>query len=85
MTSTTITLTLTNRADVITFIDGEFHPARVPDDLGSDLVLIDLIDRTAVVVLGETVTATDNEFTVGRDDSVRDRFPRFPAFPRTSR
>ena len=71
-----IRLTLTNRPDVIAFIDGEFHPARAPKDLGSDVVIVDLIDRTEVVILGETVTRTADEFLIGRDDRVRTRFPR---------
>lgn len=73
-----IRLTLTNRDDVIAFINGEFHPARAPKDLGSDVVLVDLIDRIAVVVLGETVTRADGEFRIGRGETVRDRFPYIP-------
>lgn len=72
----TITLSLFNRHEVIEFIDGEFHPAREPDDLGSDVVVVDLIDRTEAVVLGETVTRTADEFRIGRGDTVRTRFPR---------
>lgn len=71
-----ITLTLRNRNEVIAFIDGEFHPAREPDDKGSDVVVIDLIDRTEVVINGETVTRSDSEFRVGRDGKVRTTFPR---------
>jgi hypothetical protein len=71
-----ITLSLLNRPDVIAFIDGEFHPAREPDDLGSDVVYIDLIDRRAIVINGETVTRTADEFIIGRGDTIRDRFPR---------
>ena len=71
-----ITLSLFNRPGVIEFINGEFHPAREPDDCCSDVVYIDLIDRLAVVINGETVTRTADEFRIGRGDSVRDRFPR---------
>lgn len=71
-----ITLGLLNRAEVIAFIDGEFHRASEPDDLGSDVVYVDLIDRRAVVINGETVTRTADEFIVGRDGRVRDRFAR---------
>lgn len=74
----TVTLTLLNRNEVISFIDGEFHPAYEPDDLGSDVVIVELIDRRAVVILGETVTRNRDEFTIGRDGKIRDRFPRIP-------
>lgn len=70
-------LTLTNREQVIAFIDGEFHHAHTPDDPGSDVVIVDLIGReVAVVALGETVTRTHNEFTIGSGGQVRDRFVR---------
>lgn len=71
-----ITLTLFNRKEVMSFINGEFHPAYEPDDLGSDVVIVELIDRRAVVILGETVTRSRDEFTIGHDGKTRDRFPR---------
>lgn len=71
-----ITLGLLNRAEVIAFINGKFHQASEPGDLGSDVVYVDLIDRRAVVINGETVTRTADEFIVGRDGRVRDRFAR---------
>jgi hypothetical protein len=71
-----ITLGLHNRPEVIAFIDGEFHPGREPDDPGSDVVVIDLIDRSEVVINGETVTRTDHEFLIGRAGKIRTTFPR---------
>lgn len=71
-----ITLTLTNRDEVITFLLESGYRAREPDDPGSDVVYIELPNHTRQIVMpGETVTITDDELVVGRNGGARFRFP----------
>lgn len=71
-----ITLTLLNRDEVIEFLLERGYRAREPDDRGSDVVIIDLPDhRRQVVLLGETVTHTEDELVIGRNAGVRFRYP----------
>ncbi|GAA1281758.1 helix-turn-helix transcriptional regulator [Saccharothrix xinjiangensis] len=74
--TTTITLTLFNRDEVIKFITGPLCKAREPEDFGSDVVIVELSARRAVVLLGETVTRTETDFVItGRGGGRRDHFP----------
>jgi hypothetical protein len=77
-TDNQITLTLLNRDAVIGWINAvsEWVTAREPDDPGSDVVIVELVDRNAVVVLGETVTVEVDkaEMVIGRDGDERERF-----------
>ncbi|MEV8439225.1 hypothetical protein AB0425_17760 [Actinosynnema sp. NPDC051121] len=75
----TITLGLGNRDKVIDFInrDGEAHHAHEPDDSGSDVVIVDRHDHNrAVVILGDTVRRSADQFEIIREGEVRNRFPR---------
>jgi hypothetical protein len=72
-----IMLSLLNRDRVIEFLIDAGIQAREPDDLGSDVVTIELPQgRRQVVIPGELVTRTDDEVTIGRGGGVRARIPR---------
>jgi hypothetical protein len=72
-----IMLSLLNRDRVIRFLVDAGLQAREPDDLGSDVVTIDLpTGRRQIVMPGELVTRTDDEITIGRNGGVRARIPR---------
>lgn len=72
-----IMLSLLNRNRVIAFLIDAGLQAREPDDLGSDVVYIELpTGRRQIVMPGELVTRTDDEITIGRGGGVRARIPR---------
>lgn len=72
-----VLLTLLNRDQVIAFLTDCGVQAREPDDLGDDVVLIELpTGRRQIVMPGELVTRTDNEIIIGRNGSIRAWFPR---------
>lgn len=76
--TTTITLTHDNRAEVIAFITGPDRTAAEANDPDTGVITVDLPDRREIVILGETVTRTSDEFRIGQGDSVRTTFPRLP-------
>lgn len=73
-----ITLTHDNRAEVIAFITGPGRTAAEARDPGTGVITVDMHDRREIVILGETVTRTSDEFRIGQGDGVRTTFPRLP-------